>query len=193
MRVLPSGDVYLLDRHLLRLRKSARRFSFRCDIESIRERLKETVHAEASGLRLLLSKDGSTTLTLQPLPKSNPSQLKLASTRVQSKDVFLAHKTTNREVYDAARSEAGDGADAILVNEHGEITETTIMNIAVMRDRRWITPATSCGLLPGVLREELLQRGTIVEGIVPEEELKDGEDILCFNALRGMIEIPFVR
>jgi branched-subunit amino acid aminotransferase/4-amino-4-deoxychorismate lyase len=52
-----------------------------------------------------------------------------------------------------------------------------------------VTPALSCGLLPGIMREELLCRGEIVEGVVRPEELRPGEQVRCFNALRGVFEL----
>jgi branched-subunit amino acid aminotransferase/4-amino-4-deoxychorismate lyase len=59
------------------------------------------------------------------------------------------------------------------------------MNIAVFREGRWVTPQVSCGLLSGVMREELLERGEIVEGVILARELQPGEAVRCFNALRG--------
>jgi branched-subunit amino acid aminotransferase/4-amino-4-deoxychorismate lyase len=194
MRVSESGDVYLLDRHLERLRKSARHFSFPCDIASLHGEIVLAARRDGipSCLRLTLAQDGSRGLEVHPLPMAYAQQLKLSSVRVHSSDVFLYHKTTNRGMYDEARRECDDQTDVILINERGEITETTIMNIAVFRDGRWLTPPASCGLLCGVMREELLARGEIVEGVIRADELLHGESIRCFNALRGVREIPVV-
>src|SRR5262249_16070672 len=120
-------------------------------------------------------------------------RLTLSSVRVYSGDVFLYHKTTNRGIYEEARKECDEQTDAILINERGEITETTIMNIAVFRNGRWITPQTSCGLLPGVMREELLARGEIVEDVVHANELRPGELIRSFNTLRGICDINVIE
>src|SRR5262249_2707406 len=142
-------------------------------------------------LRLTLSKDGESNIESGPLPGGYARRLRLSSVHVHSGDVFLYHKTTHRGIYEQARKECDEQTDAILINERGEITETTIMNIAVFRDGQWITPQTSCGLLPGVMREELLARGEIVEGIVLANELRPGELIRCFNALRGAFDVTF--
>lgn len=191
MRVSESGDVYLLERHLLRLRQSARHFSFKYDSGKVRDLIAEAAAAgeRPACLRLTLRLDGETKLQSGPLPSANAEYLKLASVRVDSKDPFLYHKTSRRGLYEDARRECDARTDAILINERGEITETTITNIAVLRGGSWITPALSCGLLPGVLRAELLDRGEIVEDIVPHTELVQGETIRCFNALRGKFDI----
>ena len=189
MRVSEGGEVFLLDRHLERLRNSARYFSFKYDSDRVRDAIVKAAPREAACLRLLLSEDGTLDLQTQPLPSRHAERLKLSSVRVDSKDPFLCHKTTRRGVYDQARAECDEDTDAILINERGEITETTIMNVAVLRDGHWITPALSCGLLPGVLRTELLARGEIIEGIIPAHELQPGEVIRCFNALRGVTDL----
>jgi para-aminobenzoate synthetase/4-amino-4-deoxychorismate lyase len=188
MRVSESGDVYLLDRHLHRLRHSARHFSFKYDSDKVRGQIAGAAPRKPAALRLLLSQNGGVELSLSPLPADHFRSLKFSSMRVDSKDQFLYHKTTKRSIYENARRDCDENTDVILINERDEITETTITNIAVFRDGQWITPVLSCGLLPGVLRAELLARGEIVEGIIHPEDLHSSDPIRCFNALRGVFE-----
>jgi para-aminobenzoate synthetase / 4-amino-4-deoxychorismate lyase len=194
MRVSETGEVYLLERHLERLSNSARYFAFTCNAAKVREEILHVALREARHccLRLTLGKDGTSRLDAQPLSVGYAQRLKLSSVRVHSSDVFLYHKTTKRGIYDEARRECDLQTDAILINEHGEITETTIMNIAVFRDGRWLTPPGSCGLLRGVMREELLAQGEIVEAVTRADELRHGESIRCFNALRGVRDVPIL-
>ena len=188
MRVLESGEVYLLDRHLHRLRHSARHFSFKYDSDKVREQITEAAPRLPVFLRLLLSQNGDLEISSGAIPTDQFEHLKFSSVRVDSKNPFLYHKTTKRGVYEEARRDCAANTDVILINERDEITETTITNIAVFRDGQWITPALSCGLLPGVLRAELLSRGEIVEGIIHPEDLHSSDPIRCFNALRGIFE-----
>jgi len=191
MRVSPAGEVYLLERHLARLSRSARHFSFSCDVAEVRAAIAAAAVAGSSAvrLRLTLAADGVATMESAPIPSGYVERLELSRLRVNSADQFLYHKTTNRHVYEEARRACDEHTDVMLVNEKGEITETPIMNIAVLREGRWVTPAVSCGLLPGVMREELLHRGEIVEGIVPAADLEPGTLVRCFNALRGVFDI----
>jgi para-aminobenzoate synthetase/4-amino-4-deoxychorismate lyase len=193
MGVSEQGEIQLLDRHLARLNRSARFFDFNCDLARVRDDIVRAVPQDGwpACLRLTLAKNGESNLESGPLPTGYAQRVSLSSVRVHSGDVFLYHKTTHRGIYEQARKECDEQTDAILINERGEITETTIMNIAVFRDGRWITPQMSCGLLPGVMREELIARGEIVEGVIRANELRPEESIRCFNALRGMHEIVF--
>lgn len=56
-----------------------------------------------------------------------------------------------------------------------------------------ITPPVSCGLLPGVFREELLARGDIVERIVTLQDLLHATNIWLINSLQGWIPIRVKR
>ena len=82
--------------------------------------------------------------------------------RLDSADPLLRHKTSRRETYVRARAEyLVDQADeVILLNERGEVCEGTITNIFVdFGDGVLLTPRLACGLLPGVLRGEMLDAG----------------------------------
>jgi para-aminobenzoate synthetase/4-amino-4-deoxychorismate lyase len=190
MRVLPDSGVFLFDRHMKRLSDSARQFSFQCDIERVGDAIRN--HARTlcgpSWLRLTLSPEGESTLESGALNIRNPKWIKLSALRVNSENVLLYHKTTSREIYDAAKCEGDPNTEVLLINERNEITEITIANVAVFRADRWITPATSCGLLDGIMRSELLATGQIVEGIIQADQIVPGERIRCFNAIRGIFD-----
>lgn len=194
MRVDPGREIELLERHLARLARSAAAFGFQCDVNKVRE----TVLTEAARqtepivMRLLLDRSGVAECLYRPIPAGLHAGVRLAAAPVNSGDPFLANKTTARQVYDQARAGLPENLDALLFNERGEVTETTIANVAVLRNGTWVTPPVSCGLLAGTLREELLENGSIVEGVVGVAELVPGETIRCFNAVRGMYDVPLV-
>jgi branched-subunit amino acid aminotransferase/4-amino-4-deoxychorismate lyase len=185
-----KGEVRLLDRHLDRLQNSAARFGFRIDLDAIRAAIEETALLQESplALRLMLAPNGSWTLETRLIPAQSPQFLRLSTVRVSAEDHRLYHKTTDRQVYESARASLEQNTDVVLINELGQITETTIANVAVLRDGAWITPPVSCGLLAGVMRAELLDNDAIVEGVIASESLVAGETVRCFNALRGVFE-----
>jgi para-aminobenzoate synthetase/4-amino-4-deoxychorismate lyase len=196
MKVSVGGTVHLLSRHLERLRGSAGYLGFVCNVEGIQKAVttEASRQPEPAMLRLLLSRDGAHELQVKPLPSTGrPSLLCLRPSpiTVNSANPFLYHKTTARGIYERARAGCGEETDVILANERGEVTETSIANIAVLRNGRWVTPVVSCGLLPGTMRAHLLAEGGLVEGVVRLDELLPGETIRCFNALRGVFEVRF--
>jgi para-aminobenzoate synthetase/4-amino-4-deoxychorismate lyase len=113
----------------------------------------------------------------------------LAEKPVDRQNVFLYHKTTNRTVYESAKKSCPDVDDVILWNTEGEITETTLANIVLQKHNRLVTPPVKCGLLPGVFRQYLLQRGEIEEEVIHVSELTAFDRIYLINSVRGWISV----
>ena len=111
--------------------------------------------------------------------------------------LFTRTKTTYRPSYDAARSRTGVpplpttvDADVLLYSSVGEILETSIRNVAVLRrsPAQWVTPREDVGCLPGVMRRWLLEQGKVVEaeeGELMKDSLHEGEFVLTFNGVEG--------
>jgi para-aminobenzoate synthetase/4-amino-4-deoxychorismate lyase len=144
-------------------------------------------------IRILLTKDGHIDIEAHPIqPRRRRWRVALAAEPVDSSDVFLYHKTTNRAVYEAARAARPDVDDVLLWNARGEITESTIANVVVRLDGRLVTPPVSCGLLAGTLRDWLLARGRVVEGIITREDLARAEGIYLVNSVRGWMPVELI-
>jgi para-aminobenzoate synthetase/4-amino-4-deoxychorismate lyase len=103
---------------------------------------------------------------------------------VPERDLRLAHKTSDRRFYDAARIAAGTD-EILFVREDGRLTEGSFTSVFVERDGRLLTPPATLGLLPGVLRGELIEEGRAVEADLTVADLAAG--FLLGNALRGLM------
>jgi len=138
-------------------------------------------------VRLLLDHRGEPRVEQSPLqPTPLPMRVALALHPMDSSDPFLRHKTTSRARYERHRSAAHD--ETLLWNEHHEITEAITANVVVERDERRITPPVACGLLPGTMRAELLERGEIEEGIVTVATLMAAPRFWLVNSVRGWMD-----
>ena len=51
-----------------------------------------------------------------------------------------------------------------------------------------LTPALDCGLLPGVLRAELLEVGAIREAVLTLNDLQAADTVWLVNSVRGWRE-----
>src|SRR5690606_35372731 len=126
LRWEPREGFLRLDRHIRRLRHSAHALGFRQpdnllgaityavggDVP-LRVRLTATVHGEV---------DVTTTLFIE-VSEGDVWRLRIAPQRLACDNPFLRHKTTKREVHDAARLHfRQDEADeVVLLNERGEV------------------------------------------------------------------------
>lgn len=142
-------------------------------------------------LRLTLDSAGRAEFTLHdfvPVPEDTVWTLALSDERLRANDPWLAVKSTERNLYDETRSNLPAGVDEVLfLNEKGELCEGTITNLFVDMGEGLITPPLCCGVLPGVLRADLLARGKAREGVLRPTDLHNAKAVYVGNALRGLI------
>ena len=182
-------------RHLARMRDSAAYFGFQFDADEIAGRLATEARPWEAPMRvrLLIDRAGEVSVEAEPRkPSKTHLRLKLAEEPVDSSDPFLYHKTTRREVYDRERARLGEADDAVLFNERGEVSETTIANVAFLIGDEWITPPVSSGLLPGVMRGILLESGDLSERVISVTDALKASKIRVMNSLRGMISAEWL-
>lgn len=180
--------------HLDRLARSAAalQFSFdRNDAEARLAALAGTFGAsDARRVRLELRRNGELQVVapmLAPEPDRLP-EVVLAADPVDAGDPFLRHKTTRRRAHEAAFTRAASqGADeALLLNRRGFVTEATRSNIFVARGGVLLTPPVSDGVLPGVLRQSLIESGKAIEQQLTVADLAEAERWFLGNSLRGL-------
>ena len=184
----PGAGPILADRHIARLTASAEHFGFDVDPAEVRRRL-DAIRADTTRrVRVLVAADGATEVqVLDPPPPREHSEWAIVLDRfaVRTDDEFLRHKTTRRDRYEEATARFPDADDVLLWNERGELTETTIANLVLEIDGEALTPAESCGLLPGTLRAELLANRRIREAVLAVDDLDRADSIWLINSVQG--------
>ncbi|HET9477916.1 MAG TPA: aminotransferase class IV, partial [Pyrinomonadaceae bacterium] len=182
--LIENGEIFLLERHLERLRSSAAFFGFNLKTEALYE-LTARIASQPAKLKLTLRKDGR--LRIETSPITNPTDLKrvtIATEPVDSSDPFLFHKTTHRDFYSEQLKLRPDCDDIIFCNERGEVTESTIANVVVRLGDELFTPPVSCGLLAGTFRDQLLEEGKITERVITLDELDNAAELYLINSVR---------
>lgn len=188
----PPDGYFLLDYHLRRLERSAAHFRFPLDLSAARKNLWDygaQLPEQPRKVRLDLGATGTIAIRDENVKPSTPVAVALSGEAVHSGDEFLHHKTTHREVFDRALLGHPEAQDVLLWNERGELTETCHGNVVLEIDRRRLTPPLSCGLLPGVFRAHLLDRGEIQEHILPIDSIEAATAIFLINSVRKWCEI----
>ena len=188
--------VWLLDGHMKRLATSASYFAFAFDEAKVRAALTAAI-ADAGDARLrvrmLLDEDGKVTVTTTPQPPQPADAVMryvVSDTRLNSSDLFLYHKTTRRDLYDrewAHFSETLGADEVIYLNERGELAEGSRTSLFIARDGKLLTPPLTAGVLPGVLRQSLLDEGRAVEAVLTLDDLNQAKEIYAGNSVRGLV------
>ena len=187
----PDEKIILQKYHLERLKKSADFFNRKLNTDKAEKLLNSFYSDTPQKIRLLLNDNNQLSYEnskFEALNKDSILKIKLAKNHINSSNIFVKHKTTNRAVYDNAKKDLHDCDDVLLWNENQQITECSIYNIAIFKNNRWITPPLKCGLLNGIMRAELIKQEIIHEDIVNLSDLNKTTKIMLFNSVRECIK-----
>lgn len=192
-----GGQVPLLPLHLERARASASALGFVWPenqiVNALEQALASLPAGQISRVRLLISATGATQIHTAPLPPTpTPVQLAWGAEKLNPTDLWLQHKTTCRPSYDAAQAwlqAHPEVFDLLYCNTLGHVCEGSRSTLYV-RDNygQWLTPALSCGLLPGVQRAALLRQGLVREAVLTVNDVLNADALRVSNALRGWLD-----
>jgi 4-amino-4-deoxychorismate lyase len=160
----PEHGFLRVEQHMRRLCRSADVLGFRAPTDPIKQ-LKAHVSGDAAlKVSLQLNHRGEMAIErelFQPLAGTVVWRIRFAEkSRLDSKDTFYRHKSTRREPYVAARLEHDAQAidEVLLLNERGEVCEGTETSLFIDDGSgTLLTPPLNSGILPGVLRADLIR------------------------------------
>ena len=177
------------EQHLERLRKASRYFAFPYDAEELRKKIEAECQScdvnKDYRLRISLSKSGEIELSRQILTPLSPHfcQAKLCLQEAGLQKAFTYFKTTHRPHLNL------DKQEIIYHNARGELLETSIGNLVLKISGKLYTPPIRQGILPGIYRQHLLERGQVEEKVLSLADIDQAEAIYGCNAVRGLYEL----
>jgi len=210
-----DGVLFAFERHWARIRRdaAAMHVPIPADPEKVRRQLLELVeanHAFNATLRLVIvrntgsmwagpstgresdlialtadSKDWGEGVKLACVPNARHAACQFAGTKILSWAMNLTW-------VEAAQARGLD--EALLLNEHGQVSECTSANIfAANGDQVW-TPPLSSGCLPGITREVLLGEihvpGVhIAEKNLVPADLKQADEVFITSTTRNLLPV----
>ncbi len=120
-----------------------------------------------------------------------PYQIKSVKTLrlVEDNQVDYGCKYADRSALNRCFAQRG-ACDDVLIVQNGDVTDTTIANVAFWNGETWFTPSTP--LLKGTMRASLLDSHQIQEAKIRVEDLSHFSRLRLFNAMIsfGEIELP---
>jgi branched-chain amino acid aminotransferase len=201
------GRPFLFDRHVRRLRNSARMIVLHLPLSDaeIAGRVEATTAAAGLGrteayIRVLVTR-GIGDLTYDPDATPEPSVVIIVKPQIDP-PAEAYEKGVRAVIVDVVRNHPGTvnpmiksnnllnsalamqealrrGAfEGIMRNYRGELSECTTSNLFIVRDGVALTPPLDAGLLPGITREFLFEIGAEVGVTVREQSLRD-EDLFA--------------
>ena len=137
-------------------------------------------------------------LSIKPMPLDKiktPVRLALSRYPLGAEVQHRKTKTNLRDFYDGERARIcaqTDAAEVIFINEDSFICEGSFTSIFVKLGGQLYTPPRDEGILPGVLRQALIDTGEASEKRLVLNDLKQSENIYVGNSLRGLLPAIFV-
>jgi branched-chain amino acid aminotransferase len=198
------GRPFLFDRHLRRLRNSARLIDLTLPFteEDLAAHVRDTISASTldgheAYIRVLVTRGvgeltydlkatptPSWVIIVKPLP-SPPAELYERGVKVVLVDVVRNHpqsvnpmiKSNNlmNSALAAQQAMKRGGFEAVMRNYRGELTECTQSNLFIVKNGAALTPPLGSGLLPGITREFVFEIGHDAGIDVREEVLRDDD------------------
>ncbi len=204
-----NGRLFLYDRHMRRLRNSARMIELVIPFtdEELAGHVSNTIGATRLGgkeayVRVLVTRGvGDLSYDLRATPKPSwviivkplvePSaEIYERGCKVVLVDIIRNHpKAVNPMIKSnnlmnqalAAQQALQHGAfDGVMRNYRGELTECATSNLFTVRNGIVLTPPIDCGVLPGVTRDLLFEVGRN-RGIEVREEVLRDDDLVSAN------------
>jgi len=110
----------------------------------------------------------------------------IAEGLAKANDSIANHKTTNALVYALAAQQAKENKwnDALILNNTGNIIETTIANIFWIKDNIIYTPPLSEGCISGAMRRYIMEHASIIEQPLTHKDLGYADGVFISNAIR---------
>jgi len=209
------GSVFLLDRHLARLRAGARTLEIEpaaelAQLSVVVRELAERCGLEDARIRLTVTagpEGGRPSLLLQARPASDyPTEVYergirviVASARRNETSPLARIKSVNYLDNLLAREESRHaGADeALLLNTRGLLAEASTANLFIARDGGLATPPISDGALPGITRGAVLELARDAgiaarEASLTLDDLYQASEAFLTNAIAGVLPVVSV-
>jgi 4-amino-4-deoxychorismate lyase len=99
---------------------------------------------------------------------------------IELKEESYMHKFEDREFINSFYEKRGNASD-VLFYRNNKILDTSYCNIAFFNGKEWLTPKIP--LLKGTMREQLINKGIIVEKDIPLEDIQNFKKARLFNAM----------
>lgn len=190
------GEPKFLELHLERMRHSLKTLGIRRDVS--REEILDYLagkNAEHSALKVMVS-EKNTTFTLRENPYGleryeTGFSMDYSTVRRNETSPLIFHKTLNYAdcILEKRRAIREGQDERIFLNGRGEICEGTSCNIFFGQGNRLYTPKLSCGLLPGVVRRVLLDRGLAEERILRPKDVQTMQECFVTNSLMEIMPV----
>lgn len=192
-----NGRCTLLDRHLCRLKTSARALNLPLP-DGCENQIKQYIADLPDGafrVKALLASDGISLSRAVLNRLTDKQRVIISPTILPAQNYLRRFKTTHRALFDQAwqTAETQGAFDSLFFNSDGILLEGGRSNVFVKYQGQWLTPSLDLDILNGVMRQTVLDEpqkylhtNQVIETHITQKTLQEAEEIRLSNALRGV-------
>jgi len=186
-------------RHYERLAKSAEKLLIaipaKIDIEvGINQLLKGVIGK--SRIRVAALADGNWMVIVEAAESSDklPSLIKMNQVINSNSPLSGVKSISYGQSMLAVRTAQARGySDGVYLNQNGDVVETGSANIIILKDGKFITPATESGCLPGITRQMLIKDFAVTEGLFTWDQLLESDGVFLCSSIRLLTPVSKVE
>ena len=186
-------------RHYERLAKSAEKLLIaipaKIDIEvGINQLLKGVIGK--SRIRVAALADGNWMIIVEAAESSDklPSLIKMNQVINSNSPLSGVKSISYGQSMLAVRTAQARGySDGVYLNQNGDVVETGSANIIILKDGKFITPATESGCLPGITRQMLIKDFAVTEGLFTWDQLLESDGVFLCSSIRLLTPVSKVE
>ena len=146
-------------------------------------------------IRITLSAEGDLNLSQKDFVSLDRPKIMVSPHKLSKQVQYSKHKISRRNFYDEERErlKALTGIDEVIfLNESGKLCEGSFTSIFIEKDGKLLTPALKTGILPGVLRAQLLRSKKARTADLTEDDLLGAKNIYIGNSMRGLMPAALI-
>lgn len=170
-----------------------------CTNKHIRMRL--TIYRKGAGFYKPENNEAEWLLHLMEIIPATTNICKLSIEKNLKKNItpFSNLKSLNAQLFVVITNnpEHTNADEILLLNENGDVCETTSSNIFWQKGDTYYTPSLHTGCIGGVMRQHLIntfkaESTPIIECAEPLETILNADKVFVSNAVRGMREVEWI-
>lgn len=194
-----EGRAFALEKHMKRLQRGLAFFEFSQKItaKDIEEYIAQQIEKDFS-LKVMVSEKNILFVkrenSYHDRDKQQGLKLRTSSVKRNSTSPLVYYKSLQcaDNILEKRKAKQQGYDEVLFLNEKDFICEGAVSNIFFLRDKELYTPKIEDGLLPGTMREQILENYTVKEVSISREELACFDACFVSNALMGILWVESI-
>lgn len=106
-----------------------------------------------------------------------------------SRMTYIKSLSYNENLYEYNKANKEGFNEVVFLNIYGNIAEGATSNIFIIKDKKIYTPMISDGILPGVVRNWVIENFEVCEKHLNKKDLYSADEVFITNSVLGIMKV----